>query len=109
MLFRLRFLLVAIAGVAGLKIAAAAEGEMPKFDMTAACQGSSSAQAAKCMHREQTARDQLARLWAQSTELNASRCIQRTGQAGTATYTELLTCLQAVEADPLGPHQAIAR
>jgi hypothetical protein len=61
------------------------------------------------MHREQAARDQLGRLWAQSNELIASRCIQKTSQAGTATYTELLTCLKAVETDPFGPHHTIVR
>jgi hypothetical protein len=65
-MFRFRTPLVAAAVVAGLQIAAAAEREMPKFDITATCRGSGSVQTpAQCMQDEQAARDQLAKLWPQ--------------------------------------------
>ena len=111
---RFRLLLAAAAVVAGLEITAAAE--MPKFDITAACRGSGSVQTpAKCMQDEQAARDQLAKLWPQFAQSDASRCIQiTTSPAAAASYVELLTCLQAAKIedkakDPLGPLPTIAR
>jgi hypothetical protein len=113
-MFRFRAPLVAAAVVAGLEITAAAE--MPKFDITAACRGSGSVQTpAKCMQDEQAARDQLAKLWPQFAQSDASRCVQiTTSPAAAASYVELLTCLQAAEIedkakDPLGPLPAIAK
>ena len=51
-MFRFRAPFVAAAVVAGLQITAAAEREMPKFDITAACRGSGSVQTpSKCMLR----------------------------------------------------------
>ena len=111
---RFRLLLAAAAVVAGLEITAAAE--MPKFDITAACRGSGSVQTpAKCMQDEQAARDQLAKLWPQFEQSDASRCIQiTTSPAAAASYVELLTCLQAAKIedkakDPLGPLPTIAK
>ena len=112
---RFRFLLVATAAVTGLEITAAAEREMPKFDITAACRGSGSVQTpAKCMQDEQAARDQLEKLWPQFKQADASRCIQiTTSRAAAANYTELLSCLQAATApqrtDPFGGLPKIAK
>jgi hypothetical protein len=113
---RFRAPLVAAAVVAGLQITAAAEREMPKFDITAACRGSGSVQTpAQCMQDEQAARDQLAKLWPQFEQSDASRCIQiTTSPAAAASYVELLTCLQAAKIedkakDPLGPLPTIAK
>jgi hypothetical protein len=115
-MFRFRSPLVAAAVVAGLEITAAAEREMPKFDITAACRGSGSVQTpAKCMQDEQAARDQLAKLWPQFKQSDASRCIQiTTSRAAAAGYVELLTCLQAAKIeekpkDPFGPLPSIAK
>ena len=115
-MFRFRTPLVAAALVAGLQITAAAEREIPKFDITAACRGSGSVQTPeKCMQDEQAARDQLAKLWPQFEQSDASRCIQiTTSPAAAASYVELLTCLQAAKIedkakDPLGPLPTIAK
>jgi hypothetical protein len=115
-MFRFRAPFVAAAVVAGLQITAAAEREIPKFDITAACRGSGSVQTpAKCMQDEQAARDQLAKLWPQFEQSDASRCIQiTTSPAAAASYVELLTCLQAAKIedkakDPLGPIPTIAK
>jgi hypothetical protein len=116
-MFRFRFLLVATAVVTGFDITAAAEREMPKFDITATCRGSGSVQTpAKCMQDEQAARDQLAKLWPQFKQSDASRCIQiTTSRAAAAGYVELLTCLQAARieekapTDPFGPLPSIAK
>ena len=71
---------------------------------------------AKCMQDEQTAGDQLAKLWPQFKQSDASRCIQiTTDRAAAASYVELLTCLQAARieekapTDPFGPLPAIAK
>jgi hypothetical protein len=113
-MFRFRVPFVAAAVMAGLEITTAAE--MPKFDITAACRGSGSVQTpAKCMQDEQAARDQLAKLWPQFEQSDASRCIQiTTSPAAAASYVELLTCLQAAKIedrakDPLGPLPTIAK
>ena len=114
-MFRFRVPFVAAAVMAGLEITTAAP-EMPKFDITAACRGSGSVQTpAKCMQDKQAARDQLAKLWPQFEQSDASRCIQiTTSPAAAASYVELLTCLQAAKIedrakDPLGPLPTIAK
>ena len=112
-MFRFRTPLVAAVVVAGLEIAAAAE--MPKFDITATCRGSGSVQTpAQCMQDEQAAANQLAKLWPQFKQSDASRCVQITTTGGAASYVELLTCLQAAKIednakDPLGPLPTIAK
>jgi len=114
-MFRFRAPFVAAAVVAGLQITGAAEREMPKFDITAACRGSGSVQTpANCMQDEQAASDQLAKLWPQFKQSDASRCVQITTTGGAASYVELLTCLQAAKIednakDPLGPLPVIAK
>ena len=101
--------------VLGSHIPAAAEREMPKFDLTATCRGSGSVQTpGKCMQDEQAAADQLAKLWPQFKQSDASRCVQITTTGGAASYVELLTCLQAAKIednakDPLGPLPTIAK
>ena len=69
---------------------------------------------AKCMQDEQAAADQLAKLWPQFKQSDASRCVQITTTGGAASYVELLTCLQAAKIedkakDPLGPLPTIAK
>src|SRR5262249_8296960 len=115
-MLRFGFLFVATV-LTGIELTAAAEGEMPKFDIARACQGSGSVQTpAKCMQDEQAARDQLARLWPRFRQADASRCVQiTTNRAGAAGYVELLTCLQAAATDeknptdPFGPLPTIAK
>jgi len=115
-MFRFGFLLVT-AALMGIELTAAAEGEIPRFDIAATCRGSGSVQTpAKCMQDEQAARDQLQRLWPQFRQADASRCVQiTTNPGGAAGYVELLTCLQAARVDekkptdPLGPLPTIAK
>lgn len=110
-------LLSICAGVLGSQIAAAAEGEIPKFDIAVTCRGSGSVQTpAKCTQDEQAARDQLAKQWPRFKQSDTSRCIQiTTSRAAVAGYVELLTCLQgaAIEektpTDPFGPLPSIAK
>jgi hypothetical protein len=112
-----KILLSICVSVLGSQITAAAEGEIPKFDITAICRGSGSVQTpAKCMQDEQAARDQLAKLWPQFKQSDASRCIRvTTNPAASASYVELLVCLQAARinektpTDPFGPLPSIAK
>jgi hypothetical protein len=113
----LRFGFIVIAALIAVESTSAAEGEVPKFDISATCRTSGSVQTpAQCMQDEQAARDQLARLWAQFRQADAARCVQiTTNRAAAAGYVELLTCLQAARieekkaTDPLGPLPTIAK
>jgi hypothetical protein len=95
----------------GSQIVEAAEGEIPKFDITASCQGSGRPKMqSRCLQNERGARDQLAKVWPQIKQSDASRCVQiTTNRAAGAGYVELLTCLQAAETDSLGPLPEIAK
>jgi|SRR5262245_13633805 len=107
------FLLLATT-LAGVELAAAAEKEMPKFDIAAVCRGSDPVETrAQCMQDEQAASDALARLWPQFKQY-ASRCDHIVTTGGAANYTKLLSCLQAASIeetpkDPFGPTPAIAK
>jgi hypothetical protein len=109
-------ILLSICGsILGSQMAFAAEGEIPKFDIAAACRGSSSVQTpAKCAQDEQAARDQLTKQWREFKQADAARCVQiTTSRAASANYTELLSCLQAATApqrtDPFGGLPQIAK
>ena len=111
---RYTILLSVCVGILGPQIAAAAEGEIPKFDIAVACRASGSVQTpAKCMQDEQAAHDLLVKQWPQFKQSDASRCIQiTTSRAAAANYTELLTCLQGAtiqRTDPFGPLPTIAK
>jgi len=98
----------ACVGIMGLQMVLAAEGEIPNFDIAAACRTSGSVQTpAKCMQDEQAARDQITKQWPQFKQADATRCVQiTTNRAASANYTELLSCLQAAaiqRTDPFGP------
>jgi hypothetical protein len=109
-MFHFRLLQVTtMALVMGVGTVAAAE--MPKFDLTAARAVETRA---KCMQDEEAARDQLAKLWPQFKQSDASRCVHIVTTGGAANYTELLSCLQAARIeekpkDPFGPTPGIAK
>ena len=108
-------LLSVCVGILGSQMASSAEGEIPRFDIAAACRGSGSVQTpAKCMQDEQAARDQLTKQWREFKQVDALRCVQiTTSRAAAANYTELLSCLQAASApqrtDPFGPPPALVK
>src|SRR5262245_23334477 len=88
---------------------------MPKFDIAAACRGSGAVETvARCTQDEQAARDQLAKLWPQFRQSDASRCVHIVTTGGAANYTELLSCLQAAKTeekpkDPFGPTPTLGK
>ena len=101
-------LLSVCVGILSPQIVVAADGEIPKFDIAAACRTSGSVQTpAKCMQDEQAAHDLLVKQWPRFKQSDASRCVQiTTSRAASANYTELLTCLQGAaiqRTDPFGP------
>ena len=107
-------LLSVCVGILGPHSVVAAEGQIPKFDIAAACRTSGSVETpAKCMQDEQAAHDLLVKQWPQFKQSDASRCIQiATSRAAAANYTELLTCLQAAtiqKTDPFGGLPKIAK
>ena len=70
-------LLSICAGILGLQMAAAAEGEMPQFNLARTCQGSGAVQTpAQCMQNEEAARNQLKPLWPQFKEADVTRCVK---------------------------------
>jgi hypothetical protein len=108
--------LIAAVAISTLQVAAAAEREMPKFDIAAACRSSGAVETvARCTQDEQAARDQLAKLWPQFKQSDESRCVQMVRTLGPSSYVELLTCLQAARieekkpTDPFGPLPAISK
>jgi hypothetical protein len=114
--FRWTANLIAAVAISALQVAAAAEREMPKFDIAAACRSSGAVETvAKCTQDEQAARDQLAKLWPQFKQSDESRCVQMVRTLGPSSYVELLTCLQSARieekkpTDPFGPLPAISK
>src|SRR5262245_17963538 len=80
-------LVIAAAAIVCPEVGATAEREMPKFDIAAACRGSGAVETvAKCTQDEQAARDQLARLWPQFRQSDASRCVQIVTPGGASGY-----------------------
>ena len=105
---RYTILLSVLVGSLGPQITVAAEGEIPKFDIAAACRSSGSVQTpAKCAQDEQAAHDLLVKQWPQYKQSDVSRCVQiTTSRAAAANYSELLSCLQGAtmqRTDPFGP------
>ena len=105
---RYTILLSVLVGILGPQITVAAEGEIPKFDIAAACRSSGSVQTpAKCAQDEQAAHDLLVKQWPQYKQSDVSRCVQiTTSRAAAANYSELLSCLQGAtmqRTDPFGP------
>ncbi len=47
-----------------------------------------------CLRKEQAARDELTRQWAQFAPADKAHCLQLSTVGGDPTYTELLTCLE---------------
>ena len=82
---------------------AATAGEVPSFDVRKSCHADVQAdrdggRAAGCLGDEQKASEVLVSQWTQFGEESRTRCTQMVNDvAGTQSYVELLTCLQAAE------------
>jgi hypothetical protein len=69
---------------------------VPKFDIVRECsfEGGSSADVARCSRDEAAALRQLRQAWAQYFNADRKACTAETTIGGTASYVELLTCLE---------------
>lgn len=85
-------------------VAPASYGGEPKLNVKAICQSretdarmlrSTPAQTrADCERDEQTAKDQLAAVWASTSAATRNRCQSDARSLGTTSYLDLLTCIQ---------------
>jgi hypothetical protein len=85
--------------VAGLGASAAAfqkSAKVPSFDISSICSRVTKdvETPAGCMAGEQSARDQLNKVWTQYASTERSRCTELSSEDGLASYVELLTCLE---------------
>jgi hypothetical protein len=70
---------------------------VPKLDVGPTCRMESAAidtGAQSCMKDEQDAQEQLVKGWARFNALDKNTCVALTQTGGSASYVELLTCLE---------------
>ena len=94
-------LLGAAAGAAFLLFSAMAfAADVPRLDVAGACRAAAGADlgvkydADRCLTSENAARDQLKAQWADFPAADRSLCTQTATMGGTASYVELITCLE---------------
>src|SRR5437764_474229 len=95
-------LLLGVAAGAALLIfsAVAFAADVPQLDVAKACRASAGADvgikydADRCLQSENDARDQLKTQWANFPAADRSLCTQTATMGGTASYVELITCLE---------------
>ena len=94
-------LLGAAAGAALLIFSAMAfAADVPRLDVAGACRAAANADpgiqydADRCLKSENDARDQLKEQWANFPAADRSLCTQTATMGGTASYVELITCLE---------------
>ena len=78
---------------------------VPNLNVRTSCEAEAAAAPEgkrQCLRDEQNARETLVQQWAKFTLTDRQRCTQLATLGGTASYVELLTCLQmAVDASKL--------
>jgi hypothetical protein len=95
-------LLLGIAAGAALLIfsAMAFAADVPRLDVAGACRAAAGADLGikydvdRCLKSENEARDQLKAQWASFPAADRSLCTQTATMGGTASYVELITCLE---------------
>ena len=95
-------LLLGFAAGAALLIfsAVAFAADVPRLDVASACRAAAGADpgmqydADRCLKSENDARDQLRAQWANFPAADRSLCTQTATMGGTASYVELITCLE---------------
>jgi hypothetical protein len=89
-----------MASTIGLALPArAAEPQVPRLDVTPTCRPMDKTDMlqldeSRCRQIESEARDQLAKQWADYPAADRSQCIATATMGGTASYVELITCLE---------------
>jgi hypothetical protein len=91
--------IVALAGLAACLAgpAFAVDPKVPNLDVTPTCRPldkSDMLDEGRCRKSEQDARDQLTRDWANFPAADRSQCIATATMGGSASYVELITCLE---------------
>lgn len=94
--FTIRF---AVLAAAAAFVTAAQAAEVPTLDVTPTCRplgGDVSLQidTDRCLKSEREAREQLTRDWANFSAADQRLCTQTATMGGTASYVELITCLE---------------
>jgi hypothetical protein len=98
MAFPIRTTLIAAAIVA--MTAASHAADAPNLNVDRACHDAAKANtdlqfdADRCLKSEHEARDQLARQWADFPPADQLLCTQTATMGGTASYVQLITCLE---------------
>ena len=95
-------MLLGVAAGAALLIfsAVAFAADVPRLDVASACRAAVGADlgmkydADRCLKSENEARDQLKAQWASFPAADRSLCTQTATMGGTASYVELITCLE---------------
>jgi len=90
---------IATLGIAAALVTAAHAAEVPKLDVSRVCLpigGDKTLQidTARCFKTEQEAHDQLTRKWMDFPAADRTLCTQTATTGGTASYVELITCLE---------------
>jgi hypothetical protein len=91
--------LLAVAAFAAL-IPAAQAAEVPSLDVARMCRDSAAADPAisfdvqRCLDSENRARGELAQQWTTFPAADRVECTQTASMGGTASYVELITCLE---------------
>jgi hypothetical protein len=91
---------VAAGGALLLFAAMAFAADVPQLDVASACRAAAGADlgvkydADRCLKSENDARDQLKAQWANFPAVDRSLCTQTATMGGTASYVELITCLE---------------
>lgn len=87
--------------------ARAADPQVPRLDVTPTCRPFSNSDMQidekRCRQTENDARDQLKRDWAKYTAAERSQCTATATMGGTASYVELITCLEMLRAVASAP------
>src|SRR5690349_10012049 len=89
----------ALAGLALAGPARAADPKVPSLDVTPTCRPMDKSDLmqldeSRCRQIEHDARDQLAKQWSNFPAADRSQCIATATMGGTASYVELITCLE---------------
>lgn len=94
--------IILLAGLAAAQAAQAAD--VPKLDVERMCRDSANADptidysAKRCIDSEYQARDQLAQKWQSFSAADRQECTGVATMGGTASYVELITCLEMDQA-----------
>lgn len=94
--FPIRTFVIAAGGLAAV---AAYAAEVPTLDVSQTCQAipgdrTFAIDTDRCLKSEKEARDQLTREWATFPAADRTLCTQTATMGGTASYVELITCLE---------------